>query len=237
MEKVPYIGEPRHGSGLKKCLIVLGGVAVIAASTLAYHDVRKGYDASKQDGSVIVKEIHELREKSLDERVKSTLEDLSGHPEDMSRNYPLLADAVEAGLAGRQDYAERLARSSLSSLDGKTVAQETYDAISKSVEQRLGESPETANKLIAESLAALKHGENKVDKDAYMAMFGVIMERAEENPELMDFFGENAVNYMEKKFQEKYLGKLGIKLREGAEKLKERGKEALDALTKPREEK
>ncbi|HLC65293.1 MAG TPA: hypothetical protein VJI46_04175 [Candidatus Nanoarchaeia archaeon] len=195
MDEVPYIGKQKRDYRLGKGLLI-GGTALAIIGAIAYHDLKKGYDSENAgSSSVIIREAHEYREKSLDERLRDALNELNSNPEGMERNYGLLAETVEGRLEGHPEYA---------------------------------------NRLIVSSLSVLK---DNISPEAYVAMFEEIKKKVEENPELMDHFGENANSYMEKKITDKLYGKMGNALRDSATRLKEKGRNLLDALTKPREAK
>ena len=188
MDEVRYIGKQKRDIRLGKGLLI-GGTALAIIGAVVYHDLRKGYgSANSENSSAIIREAHEYRVKSLDERLRDTLAELNSNPEDMERNYGVIADAVG---------------------------------------QRLAEHPDTANRLVVSSLNVLN---GNISQDAYMAMFEEIKKKAEENPELMDYFGENANAYMEKRFTEKYVGKLG----EAVRGIKERSKSLWEALRNPK---
>lgn len=81
-----------------------------------------------------------------------------------------------------------------------------YDKLAILVEKDLINHPEYGDGFIISSLDSIKKNNLPIGKKTYVVIFNEIKNKAEENPEVMDFFGENAQRYMEKKVLDKYLG-------------------------------
>jgi hypothetical protein len=111
--------------------------------------------------------------------------------------------------------------------DPESMSQ-NYSKLAEAVKKGLEEHPDYANQFIRAGLEALK--QKKIDKDTYMAIFEQIRKKAEEEPELMDHFGENARTYMEKKIVDQYLGTVEDAFRDAASGIKENSKPVIEAL-------
>jgi hypothetical protein len=105
-----------------------------------------------------------------------------------------------------------------------------YDILAKTVENGLERHPDYANQFIREGLKALEKSNAPIEQTTYIEMFNRIRDRAEERPELMDHFGEQAHTYMEKQFLEKYICKIEDGFKDMASVLKEKSLPLLDAL-------
>ena len=93
----------------------------------------------------------------------------------------------------------------------------------------LSENKQYANQLIQETLEMLDEN-NAISSDTYTDMFGMIREKAEENPELMEHFGDNAQNYMKKQILDDYIGTIEDSYRSFGEILREKSQPIIDAL-------
>lgn len=109
------------------------------------------------------------------------------------------------------------------------VLNQNYDKLATVVEQGLAEHPDYANRFVRSSLESLERSED-IEKDTYLAMFQRIRDKAEEKPELMDHFGENAKAYMEKKIVDDYTTIIEESFKESASNLREKSKPLLQAL-------
>lgn len=67
-----------------------------------------------------------------------------------------------------------------------------YDDLVKFVEQGLSQHPEHTNRLICRSIDAMVETNTKYEPETYARMFEVIREKAEEKPEIMDYFNSKA---------------------------------------------
>jgi hypothetical protein len=76
----------------------------------------------------------------------------------------------------------------------------------------------------------LGNAETPVERITNREMFEIIRDKAEEHPELMDFFGPNAHNHMERRFLDKYHGVVDKTFNDISESLKESGYSVIEAL-------
>lgn len=84
------------------------------------------------------------------------------------------------------------------SVDDK-VLDDNYLKFLKLINKRLDQHPDYANQMIVYSLNSLEKSGSSITKEAYMEMFKHIRIKAEQKPEMMDHFGDNAQRYMKNK--------------------------------------
>lgn len=75
------------------------------------------------------------------------------------------------------------------------------------IKRHLKYHPDKANDLLQYSIQSLKFNHQKISKKSYLKMFNCIKDKAELNPELMDYMGNNAKYYLISKYkneQKKY---------------------------------
>tara|TARA_Y100000310_G_C20578478_1_gene761725 strand:+ start:397 stop:861 length:465 start_codon:yes stop_codon:yes gene_type:complete len=89
-----------------------------------------------------------------------------------------------------------LALSSVASVYGgyKLFNDEPKDLVE--VDGRLMAGPASANELIRYGISVIEENSVGYDEDTYLEMFKIIRGKAEENPEIMDYFGPRAKEYL-----------------------------------------
>jgi hypothetical protein len=76
------------------------------------------------------------------------------------------------------------------------VLERNYNALAEIVDSSLALHPDYAIHFITNGVSVL--GDN-IPKDVYFVMFDKIKDKAEQNPQILDYFGKNAQTYMDKK--------------------------------------
>jgi hypothetical protein len=105
-----------------------------------------------------------------------------------------------------------------------------YPKLADIVISGLESHPEYADRFIFSGIEALAKTGSHPDANTYILMFNVIKDKTEEKPEILDYLGENAQAYMEKKVTGKYLFIIQDTFDSVAVAIKEKGAPVLDAL-------
>lgn len=87
----------------------------------------------------------------------------------------------------------------------KNWIDDNYDIMVQVVEKYLYEHPEYANPLIRAGMESLNQSGSEIEEQSFTLMYGEMSKKVEENPEILDFLGENAQDYMREKHQNKYV--------------------------------
>lgn len=90
-------------------------------------------------------------------------------------------------------------------------------------------SSEFTNEIVRLGIDYLNEN-SAIETQTYTQIFEIIKNKAEEKPELMDYFGENAQRYMEKKITDKYIGTIEDSFRDASEFIEDKGRPVIDAL-------
>jgi hypothetical protein len=97
--------------------------------------------------------------------------------------------------------------------------------INYSIDDFILKNTESANTMIQKGITYIQNesSNNNFSQDAYLKMFEVIYNKAEQEPKLMEHFGENAQKYMEKKTLDKYVGVIENSINDSLDSFKEKG--------------